>query len=252
MFDFDATKLMIVGVLALIVLGPEELPRVMRQLGNALGKMRRMAGEFQGQFMDAMREAELDDIRKEVSKLGDTARDAVKVDHLDPAAELRKAAEGAPSTPAVAPTPEQIAAQDAETFGPLDITPSEPFRPVTSETLAAQFEAQESAQESAHNAERGTDAASAAAIDHASAAPAPSPAPPAAPQAQPAASARAGSAKEAFYRGAANGAPTAGQAVEPDGEITFRRPPADAAPAAGADTQIDGAPRRRSARPKAG
>lgn len=229
MFDFDATKLMIVGVLALIVLGPEELPRVMRQLGNALGKLRRMAGDFQGQFMDAMREAELDDIRKEVAKLGDAAKDAVKVDHLDPAAELRKAAETASASPALSPTPEQIAAQDEATFGPLDIAPPEPFEPLTSDKLAAQFATPEPAQAAQQAATQAN--------------PAPTPEP----------VARPASAREEFYSGRSNGgAPAAGQAVEPDGEITFRRPPADAAPAALADAQGDGAPRRRSARPRAG
>ena len=66
MFDFDAGKLIIIGVVALIVIGPKELPRVLRQLGQAYSKMRRMAADFQGQFMEAMREAELDDIGPDV------------------------------------------------------------------------------------------------------------------------------------------------------------------------------------------
>ena len=69
MFDIDSGKLLIVAVLALIVIGPKELPRVLRQLGQAVGKMRRMAGEFQGQFMDAMKEADIADIRKELAEL---------------------------------------------------------------------------------------------------------------------------------------------------------------------------------------
>jgi len=66
MFDFDAGKLIVIGVVALIVIGPKELPRVLRQLGQAYSKMRRMAADFQGQFMDAMREAELEDIKKDL------------------------------------------------------------------------------------------------------------------------------------------------------------------------------------------
>jgi Tat protein translocase TatB subunit len=60
MFDIDAGKLIIVGIVALIVIGPKELPRVMLQVGQAAAKMRRMAAEFRSQFMDAMREAEID------------------------------------------------------------------------------------------------------------------------------------------------------------------------------------------------
>lgn len=73
MFDFDASKLLIIGVVALVVIGPKDLPRVLRQVGQAVGKLRRMAGEFQGQFMDAMKEADLQDLRDEVTKLKDTA-----------------------------------------------------------------------------------------------------------------------------------------------------------------------------------
>jgi sec-independent protein translocase protein TatB len=139
MFDFDVSKMMIVGVLALIVLGPKELPRVMRQLGLAIGKMRRMANEFQGQFMDAMREAELDDIRKEVAKISDSAK--IDLPSVDPAAELRKAAEGAPAAaPASAPVSSAAtAAASVVSDPPFDITPPEPAPAATSETLAAEI-----------------------------------------------------------------------------------------------------------------
>jgi len=73
MFEFDAGKLIIIGIVALIVIGPKELPRVMRLAGEALAKMRRMAAEFRRQFLDAMHEAEIDDIKAGVDKLGDSA-----------------------------------------------------------------------------------------------------------------------------------------------------------------------------------
>src|SRR2546430_17592609 len=72
MFDFDAGKLIIVGIVALIVIGPKELPRVMLQVGQAAAKMRGMAAEFRSQFMDAMREAEIDDINSDVERLTET------------------------------------------------------------------------------------------------------------------------------------------------------------------------------------
>jgi sec-independent protein translocase protein TatB len=74
MFEFDAGKLLVIGVVALIVIGPKDLPRVLRQAGQAMAKLRRMASEFQGQFMDAMREAELDDIRKGIDEVRDQTR----------------------------------------------------------------------------------------------------------------------------------------------------------------------------------
>lgn len=95
MLDFDASKLLIIGVVALVVIGPKDLPRVLRQVGQMVGKLRRMAGEFQGQFMDAMKEADLQDLRDEVAKIKNTA--SLDVDFhpvRDATAELSKAMEG--------------------------------------------------------------------------------------------------------------------------------------------------------------
>jgi sec-independent protein translocase protein TatB len=69
MFDFDVGKILIFGMVALAVIPPKDLPRVMRTVGQALGKMRRMAAEFQGQFKEAMREADLESVKKEFDGL---------------------------------------------------------------------------------------------------------------------------------------------------------------------------------------
>jgi sec-independent protein translocase protein TatB len=75
MFDiFDPSKIFIVGVVALIVIGPKELPRVMRTVGQVVGRMRRMANEFQQQFNEAMREAELEDVKKELAAMESAAK----------------------------------------------------------------------------------------------------------------------------------------------------------------------------------
>jgi sec-independent protein translocase protein TatB len=73
MFDIGWTELMLIGVVALIVIGPKELPGVLRSLGKGLATVRKMAGEFQGQFQEALREAELDGLKKEVDDLRSTA-----------------------------------------------------------------------------------------------------------------------------------------------------------------------------------
>jgi sec-independent protein translocase protein TatB len=96
MLDFDAGKFIIIGIVALIVIGPKELPRVMRQAGQAAAKMRRMAAEFRGQFMDAMREADIDDIKADVAKLAESAKADVGIDPLaEIKAELTQALESA-------------------------------------------------------------------------------------------------------------------------------------------------------------
>lgn len=95
MLDFDVGKLVVIGVVALIVIGPKDLPRVLRQVGNAVGKMRRMANEFQGQFMEAMREADVENLKKEVESAADLAKIDVSFDPIrDVKEQITAAVEG--------------------------------------------------------------------------------------------------------------------------------------------------------------
>ena len=57
MFDISWGELLIIGMVALVVIGPKELPGVLRTVGQWMAKVRRMAAEFQDQFREAMREA---------------------------------------------------------------------------------------------------------------------------------------------------------------------------------------------------
>ena len=75
MFDIGWSEFLVIGVVALIVIGPKELPAVLRTVGQWTTKIRRMASEFQSQFQEAMREAEMADLKKEVDNLTDTAKD---------------------------------------------------------------------------------------------------------------------------------------------------------------------------------
>ena len=78
MFDLDVGKMLIVGIVALAVIPPKDLPRVMRIVGQTVGRMRRMAAEFQGQFMDAIREvereADLESVKKEFQAINEQAK----------------------------------------------------------------------------------------------------------------------------------------------------------------------------------
>jgi sec-independent protein translocase protein TatB len=73
MFDIGWSELVVIGVVALIVIGPKELPTVLRTVGQYMTKIRRMASEFQGQFQEAMREAEMDELKKNVDSLNQAA-----------------------------------------------------------------------------------------------------------------------------------------------------------------------------------
>src|ERR1700688_2714518 len=64
MFDIGWSELVVIAVVALIAIGPKELPGVLRMVGQWMGKARKMAAEFQGQFNEAMREAEMADVKK--------------------------------------------------------------------------------------------------------------------------------------------------------------------------------------------
>jgi sec-independent protein translocase protein TatB len=76
MFDIGGGELLVIGIVALVVIGPKELPGLLRTAGNAMGKVRRMAAEFRGQFDEAMREAELDQAKKAFTDVNDAAQSA--------------------------------------------------------------------------------------------------------------------------------------------------------------------------------
>ncbi len=84
MFDISWTEFLLIGVVALVVIGPKELPGVLRTLGQWTRKVRGMANEFQNQFQEAMREAEMADLKKEVDNLAHDFK------HYDPLKDVRE------------------------------------------------------------------------------------------------------------------------------------------------------------------
>lgn len=70
MFDFGlgSTELMLIAIVALIVIGPRDLPKVLRTVGQVMTKVRAMAREFQGHIEDAAKDSGLDDLKKDISK----------------------------------------------------------------------------------------------------------------------------------------------------------------------------------------
>jgi sec-independent protein translocase protein TatB len=73
MFDIGWSELVVIAVVALIAIGPKELPGVLRMVGQWMGKARKMATEFQGQFQEAMREAEMADLKKSFDEVREAA-----------------------------------------------------------------------------------------------------------------------------------------------------------------------------------
>jgi sec-independent protein translocase protein TatB len=70
MFDISWTEIMVIGVVALLVVGPKELPALLRTVGHYLGVIKRQAAEFRAQFDEAMRESELERLKQEVESAG--------------------------------------------------------------------------------------------------------------------------------------------------------------------------------------
>jgi sec-independent protein translocase protein TatB len=145
MFDISWGKLVIIGVVALLVIGPKELPAVLRQLGQWMTKIRRMAAEFQGQFNEAMREAEMADLKKTFDETTSSVTSALDpstytsdMEKLiqDPAQLDSAAATSTPATPPADPTaplaqpatstPEATPPSDPVALGTAPVAPVAP------------------------------------------------------------------------------------------------------------------------------
>jgi sec-independent protein translocase protein TatB len=127
MFDIGWSEFVLIAVVALIAIGPKELPGVLRTLGQWMAKARKMAAEFQSQFQEAMREAEMadlkdsfDEVRKAasgfsagnlISSLEKDVSNSLRIDPVEKPAEP-------PATPAIEPpvTPTEPAAPTPQTF----------------------------------------------------------------------------------------------------------------------------------------
>jgi sec-independent protein translocase protein TatB len=82
MIEIGWGKLLLIGIVALLVIGPKELPAVLRAVGQWMTKLRRMAAEFQSQFQEAMREAELAELKKQVDEMSNKAQSYTNIDPL--------------------------------------------------------------------------------------------------------------------------------------------------------------------------
>ena len=132
MFDIGWSEFVVIAIVALIAIGPKELPGVLRMVGQWMGKARKMAAEFQGQFQEAMREAEMADLKKSFDEVKEAATgfggdnvmtslqkdvgNALRIDDID------KPAAAATDTPAIEPpvTPTTPEAPIPETFTEAD------------------------------------------------------------------------------------------------------------------------------------
>lgn len=145
MFDIGWTELLVVATVAIIVVGPKDLPRMLRTLGRTMGQVRRMSNEFRRQFDDALRDAErsagldetrkdiqamakanpLKDIQKDLDKTVSSATDLKPKSEADGSAEPEAKSPAKPATPSSPAKPKPVAAPvavEAPPPGPADRT----------------------------------------------------------------------------------------------------------------------------------
>ncbi len=91
MFDIGWSEMAIIMLLALIIIGPKDLPRVARTIGQWVRKGRMLAREFQNSLDDMVRDTELEDVKKEIEKVGRTDFKKSIENTIDPKGELTKA-----------------------------------------------------------------------------------------------------------------------------------------------------------------
>ena len=146
MFDFSSGELLLIALAVLIFIKPKDLPGVLRTVGQWTGKIRRMAGEFQDQFREAMREAEMADIKKDIdeatSKIGGGITDPFKdlqeaAEWKPPAATTPPAADAPPAPPAEAIAPQPVPVGPTETAQTPAPAPAAEPAVATSEPAAA-------------------------------------------------------------------------------------------------------------------
>jgi sec-independent protein translocase protein TatB len=160
MFDIGWSELVVIAVVALIAIGPKELPGVLRMVGQWMGKARKMAAEFQGQFQEAMREAEMADLKKSFDEVKDVATglspanvmtslqkdvsDALQIGDIDKPAVTTNDAQVAsaidepvtPTTPAT-PAPETFVEAETHTAASEPLAITRDVQPVPQDTAPA-------------------------------------------------------------------------------------------------------------------
>jgi len=134
-FDVGWGELVLIGVVALIVFGPKELPVVLRTVGQYMTKIRRMAAEFQSQFQEAMREAEMAELKQHF----DTIQDAAKgIGSLDPAGSIANPIESAAAEKPPADAAPPGSAANAPVLEPMPVETPAPTQSAAAGPESAQ------------------------------------------------------------------------------------------------------------------
>ncbi len=91
MFDIGWTEIAIIVVVGIIVIGPKDLPHVLRLCGQMIGKAKALTREFRGHIDDIIRESELDEVKRQIDKIGETDAQGMIENTIDPDHQIREA-----------------------------------------------------------------------------------------------------------------------------------------------------------------
>ena len=137
MFGLGMTEMIVIGGIALLVVGPKDLPKVFKGIASVMKQVRKLTREFQGVVNDMIRESDLDDLRKEANDLRNS---------IDPTKEIRDAMKDVEddvreTTKAVDPkdlwTPDQAAQPMQKPDAPKSATAEAPKAASTKTTEAS-------------------------------------------------------------------------------------------------------------------
>jgi sec-independent protein translocase protein TatB len=130
MFDVGLPELLVIIIVALVVVGPKDLPRVVRGFARTIASLRRMVDEFMGTVNDYVRESELQELREAVEKTRRAMKGQGNFDDLlDPVGASKPVVV---NDPKVAPTPEP----PADALPPPETPPAAKVQPAEAEPAA--------------------------------------------------------------------------------------------------------------------
>ncbi len=111
--NFAWSEMLVIAFVAIIVVGPKDLPGMLRSLGKTIGGVKRMAGDFQRQFNDAIKEADLDDVKDLTSTKGFAPLEDARKSMEEFAQTMEAPVESEPEieAPAIVPEPEPTPAK---------------------------------------------------------------------------------------------------------------------------------------------
>lgn len=146
MFDFAWSEIAVIGVVALIAIGPKDMPVAIKSVTDMIKKARRMAAEFQGHVDEMVRDANLHEVRQQINEIRNFDFKGEIERNVDPDGSLRSTFASNPFAPGPATTPAPGSQAAAETTVIADQAVSELERPAEADPVASEASSDEASE----------------------------------------------------------------------------------------------------------